>query len=253
MSSARSSLSTLCLSALLAMPLAAQGTPDAQLQSDVQHQLNKKQFRDVHAQVASGAVTLTGTVSVLSDKLDAVKRVDKTHEASAIHDQITVNTEGVPDEQLYRKLGKGLAFDREGYPSFPFNSITLEVQNGIAAIGGEVVDPVDKESAVSLVTNTPGVRGLVDNLKVAPPSPMDWQIRRAMYQAVYGSPVATKYAIDPGKPIRIVVLNGHVVLTGVVQNQGDKDIIGLRAKSVPGVFSVVNDLQVPGQQSESAH
>ena len=246
-------LSTFALSlALLALPAAAQQpTSDAQLQADVQHQLNKKQFRDVHAQVQNGTVTLTGSVSVLADKLDAVKRVDKTHEAAAIHDEITVNAAEVSDQQLYNKLGKALAFDRSGYPSFPFNAITLEVHDGVAVVGGEVVEPVDKDSAIGLVANTPGVRGLVDHLKVAPVSPMDWGIRRAEYQAVYGSSVATKYAVDPGKPIRIVVDNGHVALTGVVLNQGDKDILGLRANGVPGVFSVANDLQVQGRGAET--
>ena len=246
---------SLTLSMLLALtPVAALGQAnDAQLQADVQHQLNKKQFRDVHAQVANGVVTLTGSVTVLADKLDAVKRVEKTHEAASIQDQITVNTPPVPDEQLMAKLGKALAYDRQGYPSQPFNAISLQIQNGIAEIGGEVVEPVDKESAIGLVSNTPGVRGLIDHLKVAPVSPNDWGIRRAEYQAVYGSSVATKYAIDPVKPIRIVVDNGHVTLYGSVLNNGDREIIGMRANSVPGVFSVKNDLQVQGQGAETSH
>ncbi len=242
---------TLALSVLVfTLPAIAQ-TPDAQLQADVQHQLNKKQFRDVHAQVAGGVVTLTGSVNVLADKLDAVKRVEKTHEAASIQDGITVNAPNVPDEQLANKLGRALAFDRQGYPSFPFNAIGLQVHDGIAEVGGEVVDPVDKDSAISLVTNTPGVRGLVDHLKVEPLSPNDWSIRRAEYQAVYGALVSTKYAIDPAKPIRIVVENGHVTLVGSVTSKGDRDIIGMRANSVPGVFSVKNDLQVPGQVNET--
>jgi hyperosmotically inducible periplasmic protein len=37
------------------------------------------------------------------------------------------------------------------------------------------------------------------------------------------------------------------VLTGVVDTKGDRDIAGMRANQVPGVFSVQNDLQVAGQ------
>ena len=247
--------SALLISFLLASTaLLAQAPNDAQLQADVQHQLNKKQFRDVHAQIANGVVTLTGTVDNLADKLDAQKRVDKTHEAASIVNQITVNGPGVPDEVLYNKLGKALAFSRQGYPSYPFNAITLQIHNGVAEIGGEVVEPVDKEDAIGVVTNTPGVKGLVDHLKVAPVSPNDWAIRRAEYRAVYGAPISTQYAIDPSKPIRIVVDNGHVALVGAVRTTGDKEILFQRANSVPGVFSVANDLQVPGQGgSESAH
>ncbi len=244
-------LRMLALSALfLTLPALAQ-TPDHQLQADVQHQLNKKQFRDIRAQVAGVVVTLTGSVNVLADKLDAVKRVQKTHEAASIQDEITVNTPNVPDEQLLNKLGKALAFDRQGYPSYPFNAIGLQVHDGVAAVGGEVVEPVDKDSAIGIVVNTPGVRGLIDHLKVAPVSPNDWAIRRAEFQAVYGSSVSTRYAVDPAKPIRILVDNGHVTLVGTVLNTGDREIIGMRANSVPGVFSVKNDLQVQGQGGET--
>jgi osmotically-inducible protein OsmY len=52
--------------------------------------------------------------------------------------------------------------------------------------------------------------------------------------------------MDPAKPIRITVVNGNVVLSGVVDNKMDKDVAGIRANSVPGVFKVVNDLQVAG-------
>ncbi len=242
------------LSLLLASaPILAQAPNDSRLQADVQRQLSKKQFRDVHAAISNGAVTLSGTVNNLADKLDAEKRVDKTHEAASINNQITINGPEVPDGQLGNKLGKALAFSRQGYPSYPFNAITLQVQNGVATIGGEVVEPVDKDDALGIVTNTPGVKGLVDHLKVAPVSPNDWAIRRAEYQAVYGASISTRYAIDPNKPIRIVVDNGHVALVGAVQSTGDRDILYQRANSVPGVFSVANDLQVPGASSESAH
>ncbi|MGI4828417.1 MAG: BON domain-containing protein [Janthinobacterium lividum] len=225
---------------------------DAQIQSDIQHQLHGKQYRGVHAEVASGAVTLTGEVDRLADKLDAEKRIARTHEAASVNNQIVVNVPpGLSDQQIYTKLGKALAYDREGYGSFPFNSINLRVHDGIAEIGGEVVDPVDKDSAIGLVTDTAGVRGLVDHLQVAPVSPMDWGLRHALYQAVYGAPQLTRYAIDPVKPIRMVVMNGHAVLTGSVISNSDREIAGMRANGVPGLFSVENNIEVAGQGSSS--
>src|ERR1700730_11265802 len=38
--------------------------------------------------------------------------------------------------------------------------------------------------------------------------------------------------------------NGRVTLEGVIDNEGDKNIANIRANSVPGVFSVTNNLQV---------
>jgi osmotically-inducible protein OsmY len=46
------------------------------------------------------------------------------------------------------------------------------------------------------------------------------------------------------KSIRIIVDNGHVTLMGVVDNQTDKNIAGIRANGVPGIFSVDNQLKV---------
>jgi len=115
---------------------------------------------------------------------------------------------------------------------------------------GTVYGPADKDSAVSLVENTPGVRDVVDELEVAPVSPMDDQIRVAEARAIYGYGPLNKYVLDPAKTIRITVVNGHVTLNGVVDSKADKDMAGIRANGVPGVFSVVNNLQVAGQRAE---
>lgn len=226
----------------------AQQPADTKVQADAQKQLHGKQFRNVQVQVANGVATLTGSVDLLADKLDAEKRIAHMKQTASINDQINVNVPpGITDEQIVNKLGRKLAFDRQGYGTLPFNSPTLQVHNGVAVLGGEVVEPADKDSAVGLVTNTPGVRALDDHLQVAPVSPNDWRLRRALYAAIYGAPQLTKYSIDPGKPIRIVVINGHATLVGVVQNRGDREIAGISANGVPGVFSVANDLQVQGE------
>jgi osmotically-inducible protein OsmY len=45
-------------------------------------------------------------------------------------------------------------------------------------------------------------------------------------------------------PIHIIVKGGHVTLEGQVNTQADKDAAALRANTVPGVFSVENNLRV---------
>jgi osmotically-inducible protein OsmY len=79
---------------------------------------------------------------------------------------------------------------------------------------------------------------------------MDDQLRVQVARRVYGYPSLNKYAINPANPIRITVINGHVILSGVVDNQSDKDVAGIQANTVPGVFSVTNNLQVVGQNQE---
>jgi len=66
----------------------------------------------------------------------------------------------------------------------------------------------------------------------------------ALYRAIYGFPVLEKYALGVQKPIRIIVKNGHVTLEGVVDSEADKNLAGVRANPVPGIFSVTNNLRV---------
>jgi hyperosmotically inducible periplasmic protein len=231
------------------IPLAnAQNAADAKIQADAQKQLSNKKFSGVQVQVQDGVVHLTGQVDRYVDKDDAQKRIAKMHEASSIRNDISVAGAGtVPDTELFEKLSKQLVYDRQGYASYPFNSLTLQVRDGVVTVGGAVVEPVDKDSALGIIKNTAGVRDVVDKIQVAPVSQFDNRVRVDEYRAIYGYPQFSKYQIDPAKPIRIVVINGHVTLTGVVDTQGDKEMAGMRANGVPGVFSVQNDLQVAGQ------
>jgi hyperosmotically inducible protein len=66
----------------------------------------------------------------------------------------------------------------------------------------------------------------------------------ALYRAIYGFPALEKYALGVQKPIRIIVKNGHVTLEGVVDSEADKNLAGVRANPVPGIFSVTNNLRV---------
>ena len=91
---------------------------------------------------------------------------------------------------------------------------------------------------------TPGVKDVVNEVKVLPTSIFDNEIRIRTARAIYRDSVLGRYAIDPVDPIRIVVDNGHVTLYGTVQSQMDKNIAGLRASGVFGAFSVDNKLAV---------
>jgi hyperosmotically inducible periplasmic protein len=225
---------------------AQSGQIDAQIQADVMKSLENKRFKDVKASVKNGVVTLTGTVDLYSAKLDADNRAHHRKNVKGVENQIEVAGPTVDDTTLRNKLAEKLAYDRVGYGTILFNAFTIGVQNGVVTLGGTAYGPSDKDSAVSVVENYPGVKDVVDNIEVAPVSPMDDRIRLAVARAIYGFPQLNKYAIDPAKPIRIMVVNGNVTLSGVVDTQADKDVANLRANGVPGVFKVVNNLEVVG-------
>jgi hyperosmotically inducible protein len=232
----------------------AAGTPanptDAQIQADVLKALNNKRFGNVTVSVANGIVTLAGTVDLYSAKLDADNRVHHRKNVLGVENQITVAGPEIDEATLRDKLAEKLAYDRVGYGTTAFNALTIGVQNGVVTLGGVAYGPPDKDSALSLVANTPGVKDIVDNLEVAPVSPMDDRIRIAEARAIYGAPQLNRYSLDPAKPIRITVVNGNVTLSGVVDSVADKEVAGLRANTVPGVFKVTNNLQVAGTSAE---
>lgn len=230
---------------------AADSANDAQIQTNLAKALNNKRFKGVTSTVQGGMVTLRGTVDVYSDKDDADKRAHRVKNVKGVQNLIEIGGPEIDDATLRNKLAEKLAYDRVGYGTTAFNALTIGVKNGVVSLGGTAYGPVDRDSAVSLVSNYPGVKDVVDNINVAPVSPMDDRIRLAEARAIYGAPQLNKYALDPAKPIRITVINGNVTLSGVVDSQSDKDIAGIRANGVGGVFKVVNNLQVTGAPPQS--
>ena len=253
LTAALAGLSFVLLVGMLAVPARsaqAQGEKagDSQIDADVHKALDHKKFSNVTATVRNGDVVLSGTVESYAEKEEADRRVHHVDHIRGVDNEIQVrSSSNISDEALRDKLAKALSYDRVGYGTTAFNSINIGVKNGVVTLGGTVYGPVDKDSALSLVSHTPGVRDVIDNLEVAPVSPMDDQLRLRLARVIYGDPVLQKYAMDPAKPIRITVVNGNVVLSGVVDSKMDKDVAGLRANGVSGVFKVVNNLQVEGE------
>lgn len=211
--------------------------------------LDKKQFKDVKVAVQNGVATLTGSVELYEYKADAQKRVLRVKGVTSVRNQIEVTGPGIADRDLKTKLSEKLTYDPDAYGKI-FDAITLEVANGVVTLGGHAHNYVDRDSAVAIVSTTPGVKDVVDNVEVDPVSEMDDRVRFDVARAVYSFPSLNKYAIDPAKPIRISVQNGNVSLYGVVDSQADKDAANIRANGVPGVFSVKNYIEVANQPVE---
>jgi len=125
-----------------------------------------------------------------------------------------------------------------------FDSIAFQVNGDTVTLLGWVTQPVLKSDAENAIKHIEGVSRVDNKIDVLPPSPIDDQLRLQLFRAIYGFPSLEKYSLGVQKPIRIIVNNGHVSLEGVVDSQGDKDTAGIRAKGVPGIFSVENNLRI---------
>ena len=240
------------LSATLFAQPAASTRYDNQIQTTVAQKLTaKSQFANVRSSVEDGIVTLTGTVDLYQRKLDAAKLARKTASVQGVRNLITVAGPHVPDAQLEDKLDRKLTYVRVGYDN-TFDYFALGVKDGVVTVDGQDRTGLGRDEALADIANMPGVKDVVSNISVLPASIDDNRIRLQTARVIYRDPVLSKYAIDPAQPIRIIVANGNVTLYGVVNNEMDKTVAGLRAGQVFGAFSVQNKLEVvDGKSGES--
>ena len=128
-----------------------------------------------------------------------------------------------------------------------FDNLAYRVDGNVVTLYGSVTRPVLRSDAEGVVKRIEGVERVQNNIEVLPLSPNDDRIRIATARAIYGYGPMQRYALGAQPPIRIIVKNGNVRLEGVVANEMDKNMAGIRANGVFGAFSVTNDLKVEGR------
>jgi len=177
-------------------------------------------------------ILLTTTAAGFDSKAD--KKGEKHNDAFL---------QGMPDED---RIARQVRHELLMLPYYGvFDDLAFRVEGDTVILLGKVTRPTLKSDAERAVKHIEGVNRVVNDIEVLPPSPMDDRIRMAEYRATYGDPaLSTRYGFRSVPPIHIIVDNGHVTLEGAVASEADKNLVGIRANGVPGVFSVTNDLQV---------
>jgi hyperosmotically inducible periplasmic protein len=178
------------------------------------------------------AVAALGALSMISAGMTKAQQQSPTSRSSAHSDEV-----------IKREVGHELAL----LPWYSvFDDLSYSVSGYKVTLMGQVVRPSLKDDAEAAVKRIEGVESVDDQIEVLPVSPDDDQIRRAEFRAIYSKPTLQRYAEGNVQQIHIIVKNGNVTLDGAVASEGDKDAANIYANTVPGVFSVTNDLQVRG-------
>jgi hyperosmotically inducible protein len=123
-----------------------------------------------------------------------------------------------------------------------FDDINASYEDGVITLTGEVTQPFKRDDIVRRVAGVPGILKVVDKIQVLPLSPFDDALRYRIARAIYGNPSFWTYASMPNPPIHIVVDEGHVTLTGVVNSNVDR-MLAMSIASSFNAFSVKNDLR----------
>jgi hyperosmotically inducible protein len=125
-----------------------------------------------------------------------------------------------------------------------FDNLEFQVNGDTVVLTGQVTRPTLQRDAERVVSRIEGVEKVVNNIEVLPLSPFDDRIRLATYRQIYGFGPLSRYNWGAVPPIHIIVKNGNITLTGVVANEGDRNMANIRANGVSGAFSVQNELRV---------
>jgi len=142
------------------------------------------------------------------------------------------------DEALARQVRHEIVM----YPHYTiWDDINFRVNHGSVELTGAVNQPYKKSDLGKIVQGLPGVASVTNRLEVLPVSSMDDRLRLQVARAIYRDPALSRYAYGAVPPIHIIVDNGHVTLTGVVSNDFDKQVAGVRAASVGLSFGPINN------------
>jgi hyperosmotically inducible protein len=146
-----------------------------------------------------------------------------------------------------------------------FDFLAFRADRGTVAVEGYAYHGDLKSDVSHALKRVAGVDEVGNQIEVLPASQNDDRIRWATFYNIYTDDFLSRYgsgggtfAFDerisfsrfPGMQpfgtyaIHIIVRNGRTLLVGTVDNEGDKTLAGVRAREVPGVFGVENDLIV---------
>ena len=165
--------------------------------------------------------------------------------ASMTNSTAAANRAGQNEPKPANKLAKEVRHELVMLPYYSvFDNLAFKIEGDKVILVGQVARPTLKSDAENVVKSIEGVRSVENQIEVLPTSPMDDQLRRALYRAIYGDSGLFRYGVASVPSIHIIVKNGHVALEGVVDSEADKNLAGIRSNGVPNVFSVQNNLVI---------
>ena len=227
---------------LLAAPALAS---DADLQRRVQDRLARaglEERGDVQVTVRDGVVTLEGFTLTVDARRDAERAAGK--ESKRVESRLVVHPEPVSDAEVWKETADAILREpRYGV----FDSVGVAVEGGVVLLQGSVRQPWLKDALDRRIAELDGVRDIRNEIRVAPTSIFDDRLRVQLYRQIYGDDMLVRYSNWANPPVRIVVENGRVTLTGVVNSQVEQAKLGMIARGTLA-FRVDNQVEVESER-----
>jgi osmotically-inducible protein OsmY len=215
---------------------------EAGLRERIEARLAKAELAE-HGQVEVGVENGVAVLSGFTTTVDARTRAEKAarKETKEVENRLrVVPVAEVVDPALQRAVADAVL----GYVNYGvFDSVGVAVEQGVVTLQGSVQHPWRKVDIERRVARLDGVRELRNEIRVQPVSSADDRLRSQLYREIYGNGLFQRYATFVNPPIRIIVENGNVTLTGLVNSQVEKAVLGSIARSALA-FRVDNQVQV---------
>ncbi|HCE02725.1 MAG TPA: hypothetical protein DEQ98_05735 [Acidobacteria bacterium] len=238
------------LTLLFAVPGAAAGGTDAELQREVEQRFSKKEAvaARIDVVVRDDEVTLTGELATLWEKEWALDRARNTDGVAAVVNYLTVSTPET-DPELAGAVSQAIG----RYPYYTvFDHVTGTVENGIVTLTGDVTPYRDKPADIyERVAKVRGVQGIVNQIEVLSPGIGDARLRASLARRLFNHPSLNRYTgFNPG--IHVIVKTGYVTLIGTVYDQADKLLADSVSRRTFGVIRVYNELKTRDELKKAA-
>jgi hyperosmotically inducible periplasmic protein len=200
----------------------------------------EKYARDIQIAVDGGIVTLSGNVTTLEQKERAGKTVAKVEGVQGVKNDLQIAADTGD-----KKIAEAAIHVVRTYAYYTvFDDVAVEANNGVLTLKGKVLTPWRKSDLGSLMKSVAGVREIRNELEVLPLSGFDDQIRMRVARAIFGDPTLSRYGLGANPSIHIIVQNGNVKLTGVVQNGMDKMLAERAARFAATYLGLSNELRI---------
>jgi hyperosmotically inducible protein len=182
--------------------------------------------------------------------VDARRQAEKLarKETKAVENGLRVVPPALSDDAVRHEVAEAIL----RYPRYDvFDSVDLAVSEGAVVLSGSVRQPYRKDDIEGRVARVEGVREIRNEIRVQPVSTFDDRLRAELYRAIYGDERFAPYRSWADPPVRIVVENGRVTLTGYVGSRVEQALLEHIARS-SSAFGVVNRVQVEGHTPKEA-
>jgi len=229
------------LAAVILAAAAAQGPADAVLRADVQKRINavKLGSAKITVMVDGHTVMLDGTLPTLWLKRQVIEAAVKTPGAEKVQSTIAI-AKAESDDQLAYYVADAIG----SYPKYyVYDYIDGAVKNGAATLVGAVTTDQKLAEILERIEKIRGLQNVDNRIKVLPVSQSDDQLRVTIANRIYNDPAFMQYSLAT-PAVHVIVENGRVTLIGQVSGEIEHQKAVSIAGSVPGVFSVSDQIAV---------